>query len=201
MKFHGYLDVRMLKLRAVPMGTAPAGMNYRFAITYESEELRQKWVASDIHQESGEAWKRRCRLRDYTVLLFDVYVVSAAPEVNDEENVFAVASALALIAGVSLAHSRRRRARSADAAARRADRAHRAVEVSPLAERARRPGAAELHGSLQRDVARHEPVFPASRHHPAEERHRRAFSQPVRRDVRHLRRRSAVHDRRPHVAC
>ena len=50
-KFQGYRDVRMLKLRAVPVGAAPAGVNYRFAITYESEELRQKWVASDIHQE------------------------------------------------------------------------------------------------------------------------------------------------------
>ena len=43
--------------------------------------------------------------------------------------------------------------------------------------------------------------LPASRHHPAEERHRRAFPQPVRRDVRHLRRRSAVHDRRSHVGA
>ena len=45
MKFRGYLDVRMLKVLAVPVGTVPAGLNYRFAITYESEEMRQKWVA------------------------------------------------------------------------------------------------------------------------------------------------------------
>jgi hypothetical protein len=29
MKFRGYIDVRMLKLSAVPVGTAPAGINYR----------------------------------------------------------------------------------------------------------------------------------------------------------------------------
>ena len=48
-KFEGYLDVRMLKLRATLMGNAPAGVNYRFALVYKSEELRQKWIASDVH--------------------------------------------------------------------------------------------------------------------------------------------------------
>src|SRR5436190_15007097 len=41
----GYIDVKMLKLRSAVMGTAPAGINYRFALTFQSEELRQKWVA------------------------------------------------------------------------------------------------------------------------------------------------------------
>ena len=70
-KFRGYIDVRMLKLTAVPFGTAPAGINYRFAITYESEELRQKWVASDIHQEVWGAMEKFAS-PDYSVLLFDV---------------------------------------------------------------------------------------------------------------------------------
>ena len=71
-KFHGYLDVRMLKIRAVPVGTAPAGVNYRFAITYENEELRQKWVASDIHQDVWGAMEKMLSSPNYTVLLFDV---------------------------------------------------------------------------------------------------------------------------------
>ena len=71
-KFHGYIDVRMLKLRAVPVGAAPAGINYRFAIIYESEELRQKWVASDIHQEVWGGMERMLSSQEYTVLLFDV---------------------------------------------------------------------------------------------------------------------------------
>ena len=71
-KFRGYVDVRMLKLRAVPVGTAPAGINYRFAITYESEELRQKWVASEIHQEVWGGMEKMLSSPDYTVLLFDV---------------------------------------------------------------------------------------------------------------------------------
>lgn len=72
-KFHGYIDVRMLKLRAVPFGPPlPAGINYRFAITYESEDLRQKWVASEIHQEVWGGMEKMLLKPDYTVLLFEV---------------------------------------------------------------------------------------------------------------------------------
>src|SRR5690349_10110522 len=49
-KHPGYIDVKMLKLRKAVMGTAPEGVNYRFQLTYESEELRLKWVASAVHQ-------------------------------------------------------------------------------------------------------------------------------------------------------
>jgi heme-degrading monooxygenase HmoA len=72
MKFRGYLDVRMLKLRAVPVGTAPDGINYRFAITYESEELRQKWVASEIHQDVWGGMEQMLSAPNYTVILFEV---------------------------------------------------------------------------------------------------------------------------------
>ena len=72
MKFRGYVDVRMLKLVAVPVGTAPAGINYRFAITYESEELRQKWVAADIHQEVWGSMEKMLSTSNYTVLQFEV---------------------------------------------------------------------------------------------------------------------------------
>jgi heme-degrading monooxygenase HmoA len=49
-KFEGYIDLRLLKLRAVLAGEPPGRANYRFAITYRSEELRQKWIQSDVHQ-------------------------------------------------------------------------------------------------------------------------------------------------------
>ena len=56
----------------MPVGTAPAGLNYRFAITYESEELRQKWVASEIHQEVWGSMEKMLSTPDYTVILFEV---------------------------------------------------------------------------------------------------------------------------------
>src|SRR6185295_17985278 len=51
-KHPGYIDVKMLKLRSTVMGKAPeAGVNYRFVLSYQSEELRQKWIATPIHQK------------------------------------------------------------------------------------------------------------------------------------------------------
>ena len=71
-KFAGYIDVRMLKLRSAVVGNAPAGMNYRFALIYQSEELRQKWVTSDIHTEVWGAMEKMFVSKQYDVLLFDV---------------------------------------------------------------------------------------------------------------------------------
>ena len=42
-KFRGYIDVRMLKVSAVPVGTPPPGINYRFAI-----DLRERRPAAEV---------------------------------------------------------------------------------------------------------------------------------------------------------
>src|SRR5580704_10825824 len=39
----GFIDVKMLKLRSVLAGAAPAGANYRFELTFASEDRRQAW--------------------------------------------------------------------------------------------------------------------------------------------------------------
>jgi antibiotic biosynthesis monooxygenase (ABM) superfamily enzyme len=71
-KFPGYIDVKIMKLRTAFQGKAPAGLNYRFVLTYQSEELRQKWIASDIHQKVWGMIESTMRNKDYAVLLFDV---------------------------------------------------------------------------------------------------------------------------------
>ena len=71
-KHPGYIDVKMLKLRSALQGNAPAGINYRFSLTYESEELRQKWVASTVHKNVWPTIENTLTSKDYTVLLFDV---------------------------------------------------------------------------------------------------------------------------------
>jgi len=71
-KFAGYIDVKIVKLRAAFQGKAPAGVNYRFVLTYQNEELRQKWIASEIHQKVWGAIEGTMRNKDYSVLLFDV---------------------------------------------------------------------------------------------------------------------------------
>ena len=68
----GYIDVRVMKLRTTLSGKAPAGLNYRFVIAYQSEELRQKWVATDVHQRVWPPMESFMTTRNYTTLLFDV---------------------------------------------------------------------------------------------------------------------------------
>ncbi len=71
-KHPGYIDVKMLKLRSALQGRGPAGVNYRFSLTYQSEELRQKWVASAEHQKVWPTVEGTLSSKNYTVLLFDV---------------------------------------------------------------------------------------------------------------------------------
>jgi hypothetical protein len=68
----GYIDVKLLKLRTVLAGSFPAGINYRFALTYQSEELRQKWIATEAHQRVWPTIENTLLTKNYTVLLFDV---------------------------------------------------------------------------------------------------------------------------------
>ncbi|MBW6529849.1 hypothetical protein KZ820_03805 [Sphingomonas sp. RRHST34] len=69
----GFIDLKMLKLRSVIQGqpTPPAGVNYRFQLTYESEEQRQVWIRSDVHQRNWPLIERTVLNRDYLVLLTD----------------------------------------------------------------------------------------------------------------------------------
>jgi hypothetical protein len=71
-QFEGYIDLQLLKLQAALVGAAPAGVNYRFSITFTSEPLRQKWVASDAHQEVWGTLETFLTKHEYDFLLFDV---------------------------------------------------------------------------------------------------------------------------------
>jgi heme-degrading monooxygenase HmoA len=73
-KFPGYIDVKLLKLRTVYTGSAPSAppnMNYRFQLTYESEDLRQKWIKSDVHKKVWPTVENTLASKDYPTLLFD----------------------------------------------------------------------------------------------------------------------------------
>jgi hypothetical protein len=63
--------VKLLKLAKVYTGSAPAGANYRFQLTYESEEARQKWIHSDIHQKVWPTVENTLSSKNYSTLLFD----------------------------------------------------------------------------------------------------------------------------------
>ena len=71
-RFEGYIDLRLLKLHGALAGSAPAGINYRFSITFTSETLRQMWVASATHQEVWGKLETFVTKRDYDFLLFEM---------------------------------------------------------------------------------------------------------------------------------
>jgi hypothetical protein len=71
-KHEGYVRVKMLKRRTIIQGAAPAHHNYRFELEYESEELRQKWIASEGHQRVWPMVERTITsIKDYPVTLYD----------------------------------------------------------------------------------------------------------------------------------
>ena len=71
-KHEGYIRVKMLKRRSILQGTAPAAHNYRFELEFESEELRQKWIASAAHQRVWPLVERTMTTqKDYPVVLYD----------------------------------------------------------------------------------------------------------------------------------
>jgi hypothetical protein len=60
-----------LKLRQVVQGPAHP-VKYRFELAFESEELRQKWIASPEHQKVWPTLEKTMKSREnYPVLLFD----------------------------------------------------------------------------------------------------------------------------------
>jgi hypothetical protein len=69
----GYIDLKMLKLRQVVQGgpPPPGNFNYRFQLTYESEELRQRWIASADHRRVWPLIENTVTDKSYLVLLTD----------------------------------------------------------------------------------------------------------------------------------
>ena len=71
-KHEGYIRVKMLKKRAVLLGTAPANHTFRFELEFESEELRQKWIASAAHQRVWPPVEAMMTTtKNYPVVLYD----------------------------------------------------------------------------------------------------------------------------------
>ena len=71
-KHEGYIRVKMLKRRTVIQGTAAGNHNYRFELEFESEELRQKWIASAGHQRVWPLVEKTITTqKTYPVVLYD----------------------------------------------------------------------------------------------------------------------------------
>jgi|SRR5450631_493175 hypothetical protein len=72
-RFDGYIDLKMLKVRKVVQGgpPPPTAVNYRFQLTYESEEKRQVWIASEVHRKNWPLVENTVIDKGYLTLLTD----------------------------------------------------------------------------------------------------------------------------------
>jgi hypothetical protein len=68
-----FIDLRMLKLKSTLRGPAPPGTNYQFVLTFASEELRQKWIATEIHKKLWPSIEDTLTSKNYSRLLYEVY--------------------------------------------------------------------------------------------------------------------------------
>ena len=70
--FPGYVDLKIVKIRRTLSGEAPpAGVNYRFQLTYESEEARQRWIHSAVHVKNWPLIENTLVSKNYQTLLTD----------------------------------------------------------------------------------------------------------------------------------
>jgi hypothetical protein len=71
-KHKGYIDLKMLKLGKHIQGPElPKSINYRFQLTYENEELRLAWVASDDHVKAWPGIENALTDKNFQVYVFD----------------------------------------------------------------------------------------------------------------------------------
>jgi hypothetical protein len=69
----GYIDLKMLKLKSALRGAPPPGANYQFVLTFASEALRQKWIATEIHKQLWPILEDSLTDKNYSRLLYEVY--------------------------------------------------------------------------------------------------------------------------------
>jgi hypothetical protein len=71
MKQPGYIDLKMLKLTAAIQGPKP--LKYRFALRMTSEELRQKWIATDAHAKVWPSIENTLTDKNFSINVFEIY--------------------------------------------------------------------------------------------------------------------------------
>ena len=70
----GFVEVKLLKLRETLAGPAPKNAPYRLIISFETEEARKKWVATDEHQRVWPTVEKTLRGQKYGAVLYDAVV-------------------------------------------------------------------------------------------------------------------------------
>ena len=68
----GFVEVKLLKLRETGSGPRPKIMSYRLVISFDTEERRKQWVATDDHQRIWPTIERTLTGKRYSTVLYDV---------------------------------------------------------------------------------------------------------------------------------
>ena len=68
----GFVDVKLMKFRKAMAGAPPAKTTYRLLISFETEEQRLKWVATDDHQKAWPTIEKNLTGAKYVALLYDL---------------------------------------------------------------------------------------------------------------------------------
>lgn len=69
----GYVDLKMLKLQQAVRGGQPPGGKFRFVLTFVSEEMRQKWIATKVHAEVWPKIEDTLVDKNFNILVYDEY--------------------------------------------------------------------------------------------------------------------------------
>ena len=67
----GYIDLKMLKLRAAIRGATPP--KFRFVLDFQSEELRQKWIATAAHAKAWPTIEDLLSDKNFSITVYDIY--------------------------------------------------------------------------------------------------------------------------------
>src|SRR5262245_36212297 len=65
----GFVEVKLMKLRNAVVGKAPAPFTHRLVISFQTEEQRQKWVATDLHQKVWPEMEKTMKGAKYGAVL------------------------------------------------------------------------------------------------------------------------------------
>ena len=68
----GFVDVKLLKFRSVASGTVKSTAPYRLLISFQTEEQRLKWVATDLHQQVWPTLSKTLKGPDVIAILYDL---------------------------------------------------------------------------------------------------------------------------------
>ena len=69
----GFVDVKLMKFRSVASGGVKAPAIYRLLISFQAEEQRLQWVATDLHQKVWPTLSKTLKNPDaVAAILYDV---------------------------------------------------------------------------------------------------------------------------------